>query len=441
MKLIEAQVDRLVGPTHHFGGLGVGNVASQSHAGNVSNPANAAIQGLDKMRLIASYGVPQFILPPQVRPDIPFLRQVGFQIDDGEALGQVARQTPIVLSAAMSCSAMWTANAATVSPAIDNRFGLPSMTVANLDASLHRAIEADATWQELRNLFPHANVLRPLPGGAAMRDEGAANHMRLGSDQNQPGIHLFVYGDGDPEPNQFWPRQSLLASRAIAIGQGLDPENTFFVKQHPDAIDAGAFHNDVVAASHHELLIYHERAFYDPDGMIQQMADRYEHLFGRPLRRIVVGEDELSLADSVSTYLFNSQLISPHADDEKSVTPVLICPSQVEQHTRARGLVNSWIRQSGDGESKPFSEVRFVDLNQSMAGGGGPACLRLRIPLTPTELERCNARHRWTEELDDRLRQTVRDFYPTAVSLVDLASTELISKSRQAHAEIAKLFQ
>ena len=252
LKLIEAQLDRLVGPTHHFGGLGVGNVASLSHAGHVSNPANAAIQGLDKMRLVASYGVPQFILLPQLRPDVSFLKQVGFQIADGESLDQVAQQTPSVLSAAMSCSAMWTANAATVSPAIDNRFNVSSLTVANLDASLHRAIEADATRQEFCNLFPHANVLPPLPGGAAMRDEGAANHMRFGSGQNQAGIHLFVYGDGEPGPNQFWPRQALLASRAIAIGQGFDPKNTFFVKQHPDAIDAGAFHNDVVAASHHD---------------------------------------------------------------------------------------------------------------------------------------------------------------------------------------------
>ncbi|EMI22049.1 Succinylarginine dihydrolase [Rhodopirellula maiorica SM1] len=436
MKLIEIQVDRLVGPTHHFGGLGVGNVASLSHAGNVSNPASAAIQGLDKMRLVASFGVPQFILPPQPRPDVAFLKQVGFQIADGESLNQVAQQTPSVLSAAMSCSAMWTANAATVSPAIDNRFNVPSMTVANLDASLHRAIEAKATRQELQGLFPQANVLPPLPGGAAMRDEGAANHMRFGSDQNQAGIHLFVYGDGEPEPNHFWPRQSRLACQTLAIGQGLDPENTFFVKQHPDAIDAGAFHNDVVAASHHDLLIHHERAFCDPDSVIKQMADRYEQLFRRPLRRIVVSETDLPLADAVRTYLFNSQLISPQVDTENAAAPVLICPLQVQQHDQARTVVESWI-----GESKPFSDVRYVDLIQSMAGGGGPACLRLRIPLTPAELAQCNPRHRWTEELDDRLRQTIREFYPSEVSPMDLASAELISQSQQAHAEIAKLFQ
>ncbi|GAA5505348.1 N-succinylarginine dihydrolase [Novipirellula caenicola] len=436
MKLTEVQVDRLVGPTHHFGGLGVGNVASLSHAGNVSSPASAALQGLDKMRLVASYGVPQFILPPQLRPDVNFLTQVGFQIADGESLEQVAQQTPTVLSAAMSCSAMWTANAATVSPAIDNRFGLPAMTVANLDASMHRAIEAESTTQELRCLFPKTKVLRPLPGGAAMRDEGAANHMRFGSDQNEPGIHLFVYGDGDPAAKRFWPRQSLLACKAIAIGQGLDPENTFLVKQHPDAIDAGAFHNDVVAASHHDLLIHHERAFYDPDHVISRMADRYQQCFGRPLRRVVVSDTDLPLADAVRTYLFNSQLISPAAENETAVPPVLICPSQVQQHTPTRTLVESWI-----GESKFFSEVRYVDLNQSMAGGGGPACLRLRIPLTPPELQQCDSRYRWTEELDQRLRRTISEFYPTRVSPTDLASAELISKSRQAHSEIAKLFQ
>ena len=71
-RLIEIQVDRLVGPTHHYGGLGVGNVASAQHAGQVSYPAAAAEQGLAKMRLVAALGAPQFILPPQPRPDVTF---------------------------------------------------------------------------------------------------------------------------------------------------------------------------------------------------------------------------------------------------------------------------------------------------------------------------------------------------------------------------------
>ncbi|TWU10052.1 N-succinylarginine dihydrolase [Novipirellula galeiformis] len=436
MELIEAQLDRLVGPTHHFGGLGVGNVASLSHAGNISNPAAAAIEGLDKMRMVASYGVPQFILPPQSRPDITFLKQVGFQVEDDSALEHVGEESPATFSAAMSCSAMWTANAATVSAGVDNRFGTPAMTVANLTASLHRAIEPPATLLELRNAFPHATLLPPLPGGTAMRDEGAANQMRFGNGENQAGLHLFVYGDGEPAPKHFWPRQTLCACQAIARGQGLDPDRTFFVKQNVNAIDAGAFHNDVVAASHHDLLIHHDAAFDDPAGVIAAMEDRYQEIFGTPLRRIVVSESELSLADAVSTYLFNSQIVTPRqCVGTSEAKPVLICPTQVQQHEAANALIQSWIAESG-----LFSEVQFVDLSQSMSGGGGPACLRLRIPMTEQQLQQTNARFRWTPELDERLRETIQRFYPTQVSLSELAHRDVVTQAKNAQAEIGKLF-
>ena len=136
---MEVQLDRLVGPTHHFGGLGVGNLASQSHRGQVSNPAAAALQGLDKMRLVASLGVPQLVLPPQSRPHFDFLRSLGFRGTDAETICSAREQASDLLSASMSCSAMWTANAATVTPAIDSVSGRTCLTVANLNASLHRA--------------------------------------------------------------------------------------------------------------------------------------------------------------------------------------------------------------------------------------------------------------------------------------------------------------
>ena len=105
MSFIDAQIDRIVGPTHHFGGLGVGNVASQIHAGQVSNPQAAALQGLDKMRLVAGLGVPQLILPPQPRPDFHLLNAFGFTGTPEEILKSVLNDDPMILSAAASCSA------------------------------------------------------------------------------------------------------------------------------------------------------------------------------------------------------------------------------------------------------------------------------------------------------------------------------------------------
>ncbi len=406
MTLIDLQIDRLVGPTHHFGGLGVGNIASQDHAGQVSNPKAAAVQGLDKMKLVASLGAPQMILPPQPRPDTDFLRRLGFDGSDIDILSQACEHGFALMSASISSSAMWVANAATVSAGVDNRYGYAALTVANLHASLHRSIEPGRTFDELRKCLPPTSVVfEYLPGGSAMRDEGAANYMRLGTDHNDPGIHLFVYGDGQPAPIHRWPRQTRSACEAIARQHSIDPEDTFYLKQHPHAIDAGAFHNDVVAASHHDLLIHHELAFHDCESALHQMSQRYQQRRRRPLRHVIVTSEMLSLDEAVSTYLFNSQIVS-HRDSSKR--PVIICPSQVQQNVRARELIDRWC-----GREHVFSQVHFVDLSQSMAGGGGPACLRLRVPMTPREIDQIPRSVLWSDSLDSRLRQVIQESYPS----------------------------
>jgi succinylarginine dihydrolase len=426
MRLIEVQVDRLVGPTHHFGGLGVGNIASAEHAGQVSDPAAAALQGLDKMRWVAGLGVPQVILPPQPRPDMLFLHQLGFRGGLADVLHQASRQSPQILSAAMSCSAMWTANAATVCPAVDSQDGTLWIAIANLQGSLHRAIEANQTAADLQRVFADVAQLQPpLPGGSAMRDEGAANHMRLGTAENQGGIHLFVYGDGVPRPSQYWPRQSEAASRAIARTMSLDPSRVFFLKQHARAIDAGAFHNDVVAASHHGLLLHHELAFQETSqwSVIEQ---RYRAVCGNTLTRIEVTSDELSIEDAVRTYLFNSQIVS----SREHAAPILICPSQVQSHAGAHRLVQRWL------QSNLFSAVRFVDLTLSMAGGGGPACLRLRVPLPEDQLDRVPQIWLWNESLDRALRESIHRHYPTRVTAEELADPSFVQSAEIAREQL-----
>ena len=77
----EVNIDGLVGPTHNFAGLSLGNRASMQNAGTVSNPKRAALQGLAKMRHLHRLGVPQGIMPPQQRPDPDVLQQLGFRPD------------------------------------------------------------------------------------------------------------------------------------------------------------------------------------------------------------------------------------------------------------------------------------------------------------------------------------------------------------------------
>lgn len=432
MSLVDVQVDRIVGPTHHFGGLGIGNVASIKNEGEVSNPAAAALQGLDKMRLVASLGAPQMILPPQRRPNLRFLRRLGFRSSNSDVLRQAFDEEPRVLSATMSCSSMWTANAATVSAAVDNHCQELTMTVANLNSSVHRALEARETLADLRHCFPFAKVAPAMRGGTAMRDEGAANHMRLGSGDAKAGLHVLVYGDQAPLPTKHFARQSRLLCRAVARSHGLPDENTFLLKQHPDAIDAGAFHNDVVAASHHGLMIFHEKAFYDATDSLNNMAERYQAIYDHKPTFIKVAEADLSLSDAISTYLFNSQILS---NVNPGKPPVILCPIQVRENICANKLVQNWCDEG------VFDEIHFVDLAQSMSGGGGPACLRLRVPLEQKRLADLRENCLWSEELDSRLRNIIREHYPTEATLADLADINFVRQTQRATEEIHRLLR
>lgn len=413
MNLVDIQIDRMVGPTHHFGGLGVGNLASAQHAGQRSSPKAAAIEGLQKMMQVAQTGAHQFVLPPQSRPDWKLLHQLGFSQPS-----QALHQAPEVASAVFSCSAMWTANAGTFTPAVDSTAGVATLTIANLVASLHRSIEPEQTAMELRDLLPKSVRMEPpLPGGAAMRDEGAANHMRLAV-AGKPGLNLFVYGDGSPKPVQRWPRQTRAACESVSRSHQLIRDNTFFLKQHPVAIDAGAFHNDVVALSHGDVWIHHELAYQD-DSELERIEDRWHQLHGRQLRRIEVPGNVLSMDDAVKTYLFNSQIVQLNPDQ----APTLFCPVQVREHPAASELVQAWI---ADGI---FGDVHYMALNQSMSSGGGPACLRLRVTLPPDQVQAMPANARLTEQTYDRLLEIVSEGYPETISLAELVTPERIQQA------------
>src|SRR5690242_2694348 len=116
MSLREFNFDGLVGPTHNYGGLSPGNVASTLHGGEISNPREAALQGLEKMRFVSSLGVGQAVLPPQPRPSLKALRALGFVGSDEEVVTRAARESDHLLRLCSSAASMWTANAATVAP-------------------------------------------------------------------------------------------------------------------------------------------------------------------------------------------------------------------------------------------------------------------------------------------------------------------------------------
>ncbi|NGY05474.1 N-succinylarginine dihydrolase [Solimonas terrae] len=424
---VEANFDGLVGPTHNYAGLAFGNVASAKNADQPSNPRLAALQGIAKMRALAELGLAQGVLAPHERPHVPTLRRLGFSGSDAQILQAARRRAPQLLAIASSASAMWTANAATVSPSADCEDGRVHFTPANLCMNLHRVIEAATTSRLLRAVFADARCFvhhAPLPSTPALGDEGAANHTRLCSDYGDAGLELFVYGRGNADetaPARFPARQTRLASEAVARLHGLRDAHTCFTRQQAAAVDQGVFHNDVIAVGNREVLLHHEQAFADAQALRAWICT---HLHGerRPVF-VEVPEAEVSLADAVASYLFNSQLICT-ADG----TMRLIVAQESREHAGVWRTIQRIIADEGN----PIAAVDVFDLRQSMRNGGGPACLRLRVVLNPAEQAAVNPLC-WIDAAQaERLSQWVSRHYRDRLSLDDLADPKLLDESRTA---------
>jgi succinylarginine dihydrolase len=358
--LVEVNFDGIVGPTHNYAGLSVGNLAATAHAGAVSHPRAAALQGIAKMRAALDLGLVQGILLPHRRPNDAWLAE----------LGTDAARAGALWPAASSASAMWAANAATVSPAPDTADGRCHLSVANLVTMAHRSHEWPETLAQLRLAFAddrHFAVHGPVP--PCFGDEGAANHMRLAPAHGAPGVEVFVHG----RPGGRFPaRQHPQAGAAIARRHGLDPARTLHVTQAPEAIAAGAFHNDVVAVANETVLLAHEHAFAD--------RDRFYDSLRTMLPSVVIVEvpaAAVTLEDAIASYLFNAQLVTrPHGG------MALVLPTEA----RERSHVWRWL-EGAAADGGPIRELVVVDVRESMANGGGPACLRLRVACDPATVD------------------------------------------------------
>lgn len=445
-RTFEVNFDGLIGPTHNYAGLAVGNVAAIEHAGQVSHPKQAALQGLAKMKLLAELGVKQAILPPQPRPRLDVLKSLGFSGgNDGSvaaAIERASRDAPHLLAACYSASSMWTANAATVSPSVDTVDGRVHLTPANLTSQFHRSLEATATTAMLRRIFAdtqHFVVHDPLPATPLFSDEGAANHTRLcapthaatqspiSSEPRPHGLHLFAFGRASgtshaSQPVRYPARQSLDASQAVARSHQLKRE-AIVVQQQPAAIDAGVFHNDVIAVGHENVLLYHEQAFVDSQNAMATITDRYAETIGQPLHTIEIATRDLSLSDAVRSYLFNSQLVTTATGDI-----ALIYPIECDEVPAARAVIDRLI--AGD---NPITQAHVVDLRQSMHNGGGPACLRLRVVLTESELAALHQGVIWSPALHDQLVACIQQHYRADLAPSDLRDRSLADECRVAH--------
>jgi len=422
--ITEINFDGIPGPTHNYAGLARGNLAAERNAQLVANPREAALQGLHKMRTLASMGYAQAVLPPHERPLVPALRALGFGGNDANVIEAAGRDAPRLLAACSSAAAMWVANAATISASTETSDAKVHFTPANLVSHFHRSLEAATTTRVLRAIFEDARfvVHDALPSSAQFGDEGAANHTRFESSEDR-GVDFLVYGRDThdaaaPQPSRYPARQTRDASLAIARRHGLDPARTIIAQQAPDAIDAGVFHNDVIAVGAGRLLFCHARAWVKQ----MEVIDALHKAIGDGFRAVVVGDDDVTVDEAVDSYLFNSQLLP--RDDGRWL---LLAPSDVKAIPRVAAYLDRLIASNG-----PIAQMLTLDLRQSMRNGGGPACLRLRVPLTTDERNAVSARVFLDDALAADLERWINAHYRDRIAPSDLRDPKLLDESRRA---------
>jgi succinylarginine dihydrolase len=263
----------------------------------------------------------------------------------------------------------------------------------------------------------HFAVHPPLPLGVQFGDEGAANHMRLTPSHGEAGLNVFVHGKarglGFPE------RQTLRASQAVARLTGLNAQRTAFALQSGDAVEAGAFHNDVVAVANETVLLAHPEAFDRPDSLFAAIKAQVPGA-------TIIEVEEVSLADAVSTYLFNSQILTlPDGG------MALILPSEVRDNPAVWDALHRALARSG-----AISRVEVVDVRESMRNGGGPACLRLRVPVSPAARAAIHPGYLLDPRRWERLAVLVERFWPESIAPTDLLEPDLWSAARTVDDEL-----
>lgn len=413
MAVTEINFDGIIGPSHNYAGLSPGNIASATNAGESSYPRDAALQGIAKMRHNLDLGLAQGFFLPQPRPDYNWLASLATVMAQAE---------PHIQAAAFSASSMWAANAATISPSQDSADSKCHLTVANLMTMPHRSHEWSFTLKQLQTAFSNSGkftVHGPVP--APFGDEGAANHMRLCERHDKAGVEIFVYGKtGGPFPA----RQHIEASKAVARRHGLNLDNTLFIQQSEQAIAAGAFHNDVVAVANEHVLFVHELAFQDPKtayAAIRALCPWVEI--------IEVPAAAMSLADAISSYVFNAQLVTLPNDNGMA----LILPTEAQDNANVWG----WLQQMVAGNG-PIRKILPVNVRQSMANGGGPACLRLRVVADPADIDqRFIANH----DILDRLEGVINTYWPEQIAPADIGKPDLLTQCEEAHRALVDLLR
>jgi succinylarginine dihydrolase len=266
----------------------------------------------------------------------------------------------------------------------------------------------------------------PLPACDLTADEGAANHSRLATSAGT--VHLFGWGRArnvSERPRLHPARQTREASEAVARLLHLPATRVVYWQQAAFAIDAGAFHSDVLAVGHDGFLMLHEAAFRDTGSLLGELRT---HL-SEELSLAIASERELPVQEAVVSYPFNSQVVSL---PDGAVT--IVAPREAEQSDQARHFLERVVA-----DPNPVTSVHYVDVNDSMRNGGGPACLRLRVRLEPHEEQALRGRVLFSAALHRELAHCISRRYRDLLTIDDLADPAFLDEARTALDEITTL--
>lgn len=241
---------------------------------------------------------------------------------------------------------------------------------------------------------------------------------------------MEAFNQKAPRPTKFPARHTLEASQAVARMHGLSENQVVYAQQNPAVIDAGVFHNDVIAVGNRNAHFYHQEAFLDTAKMKQDLLAAWGER-NSEFHLIEVPSSAVSVDDCISSYLFNSQLLSRGDDDM-----VLVVPGECENNPAVWSYLNDLVASKS-----PINEVKVFDLKQSMSNGGGPACLRLRVALTEEERNAINPATLMNDALFERLNLWVDKHYRDELREADLADPVLLIESRNALDELTQILK
>jgi succinylarginine dihydrolase len=110
---------------------------------------------------------------------------------------------------------------------------------------------------------------------------------------------------------------------------------------------------------------------------------------------------------------------------------IIVVPEECRNIERVWAYLQKLVQSGG-----PIAEIRVFDLKQSMQNGGGPACLRLRVALSASEIAAVNPNVMMSEALFGTLNAWVDRHYRDRLAPEDLADPQLLVECRTALDEL-----